>query len=78
VGLQAGVTNTGLSRRLYQQSPFFLPDDQVSLASLGDFPPASFCVLRHAAGGMPNWLMNHRVNELAMEYPSMSAMRLSE
>jgi hypothetical protein len=24
VGLQTGVTNTGLSRRLYQQSPFFL------------------------------------------------------
>ncbi|MNY77501.1 hypothetical protein D3C86_2174290 [compost metagenome] len=46
---------------------FFLPGDQVSLASLGDFPPASFCELRHAAGGMPNWLMNHRVNELAIE-----------
>jgi hypothetical protein len=67
VGLQAGVTSTGLSRRLYQQSPFFLPGDQVSFGSLGGFVPASFCELRHAAGGMPNWLMNHRVNELAME-----------
>ncbi|PMZ87316.1 hypothetical protein C1X61_18810 [Pseudomonas sp. FW215-T2] len=24
VGLQTGATSTGLSRRLYQQSPFFL------------------------------------------------------
>ena len=28
---------------------------------------ACFCELRHAAGGMPNWVMNQRVKELAME-----------
>lgn len=26
-----------------------------------------FCAVRHAAGGMPNWVMNQRVKELAME-----------
>ncbi len=26
-----------------------------------------FCALRHAAGGMPNWVMNQRVKELAIE-----------
>jgi hypothetical protein len=30
------------------------------------FVPPCFCA-RHVAGGMPNWLMNHRVNELAIE-----------
>lgn len=35
----------------------FLPGDQDGFC---------FCA-RHVAGGMPNWLMNHRVNELAIE-----------
>jgi hypothetical protein len=33
-----------------------------SLRALG-----CFCALRQAAGGMPNWVMNQRVKELAME-----------
>ena len=33
-----------------------------SLGALG-----CFCALRQAAGGMPNWVMNQRVKELAME-----------
>ena len=33
---------------------------------VGD-PLGCLCEARHAAGGMPNWLMNQRVNELAME-----------
>jgi hypothetical protein len=35
-------------------------------ASDGFFAEPCFCV-RHVAGGMPNWLMNQRVNELAIE-----------
>ncbi|MVV48006.1 hypothetical protein EJA72_07075 [Pseudomonas sp. PB120] len=51
-------------RRLSQRSPFFLHRCQVSFGCL-EVP--GFCVLRHVAGGMPNWAMNQRVNELAME-----------
>ncbi len=35
--------------------------------SEGAFNVPGFCVLRQVAGGMPNWLMNQRVKELAME-----------
>jgi hypothetical protein len=34
-------------------------------ASVEAFAEPCFCA-RHAAGGMPNWLMNQRVKELAM------------
>ena len=39
---------------------------QDSLESERDLEVACFCA-RHAAGGMPNWVMNQRVKELAME-----------
>ena len=78
VGLPTGVTNAGFLRRLYQQSPFFLWKSQGAfqssqgsvgsgrvLGSLGAL--GCFCALRQAAGGMPNWVMNQRVKELAME-----------
>ena len=50
---------------------------QNSLGSESGFEGVCFCA-RQVAGGMPNWVMNQRVKELAMEYPSMSAMRPSE
>ncbi len=34
--------------------------------SYNDFPAPDFCA-RQVAGGIPNWVMNHRVNELAIE-----------
>ncbi|MNC54465.1 hypothetical protein D3C75_1039500 [compost metagenome] len=50
---------------------------QDSFGPATGFAVDCFCA-RHVAGGIPNWLINHRVNELAIEYPSMSAIRLSE
>ena len=58
--LQGMHFNFALLRRLCQQSPFFFAVGQVG------FVPACFCA-RQVAGGMPNWVMNQRVKELAME-----------
>ncbi len=66
------------SRRLYQQSPFFLCALKGGNSAPCQGATACFCARRHAAGGMPNWLMNQRVKELAMEKPNMSAMLLIE
>jgi hypothetical protein len=45
----------------------FLPGSGRVVVSAIAFNVPRFCVLRHVAGGMPNWLMNQRVKELAME-----------
>ena len=73
------VINTGSfygdcasSRRFFLRALCLLCSVQSSLEpgrglKSGGALTGCFCALRHAAGGMPNWVMNQRVKELAME-----------